>query len=747
MSSARGATNGFNNRQIIRRITWLAAPGGLIPTALICLLAYFYWQSWFEQPNEAFFRLAVGLGILSLLITWLTSRVTAQRLAASMQRLAEAMGKFATGLWDERAIVRQSDPLVQVAMLFNHIADDYRATYQSLTVRPPDKTPAHNPLIEQIVSQVTSAQMLDHFLSDALMSISRAQTAVYAGIYLLEHDEPAQKRLLNLVHFVKTPDFASAAIAEETRDFFPETPGVRIALDKTGQLDWPLKRAVSTGKSIIQEVAFSKEIMEAAVPLVRNGHVMGVIDLFIPARSSEPSAAPLSYRSLWEVEQTANLVALAIESFKYEQGTALPLSADTTQLEAQATQLYLASGQVAQAASEEEAQKGAWGALEHALNPCAVLLGEPTNPEQLRLSFWSGRTSGADEKPVVFTSASLASTFNAYTPLLIIQVDTDEANHAITATEETREQPGTGLPAALFHLASQLGRQTAAFLPVFRNGQVCALMIVGLPTQEISASANATLEPYRSLLEALVSSLERIQTTAKTQRQLAELQAFWNVSQVISIETDLEQLFSTIHHQLETVLGELRSFAIALYEADAGLIRIPYIIEEGQRMEVTPFSLGEGLTSILIRTGQPLLLSEDVEAQSVALGAKQLGEPAKSWLGAPMLHAGKVIGAIIVQDVLHEGRFNKDDQRLLGALASEVGVVIHNARLLEASRQLSRQERLINEISAKIHRSSDIQTILKTTAVELGTALGAQKAAIRLGVSDEPVGLDFGGGQ
>jgi GAF domain-containing protein len=248
-------------------------------------------------------------------------------------------------------------------------------------------------------------------------------------------------------------------------------------------------------------------------------------------------------------------------------------------------------------------------------------------------------------------------------------------------------------------------------------------------------------------VEVLASSLENIRSAVQTQRQLAELRTFWNVSQAISIETDLDHLFLTIHRQLETVLGDLGSFAIALYEAEAETIRIPYMIEEGSRLEVAPFPLGEGLTSILVRSGKPLLLREDVEAQSKALGAKVLGEPAKSWLGAPMLYSGEVIGAIILQDILHAGRFNEDDQRLLSALASEVAVVVHNARLLETSRSQARQERAINEITAKIRRSSDIQTILKSTAVELGSALGVQKAHIRLGFESEPAGTEGGGGQ
>ena len=232
-------------------------------------------------------------------------------------------------------------------------------------------------------------------------------------------------------------------------------------------------------------------------------------------------------------------------------------------------------------------------------------------------------------------------------------------------------------------------------------------------------------------------SIERIRLQAHTRRQLEELRSFWNVSQVISLETETGPLFRTIHHQAERVMGELSSFAVALYDAPSGTIRIPYMIEDGQKLDIAPFPLGEGLTSILVRTRKPLLLDEDVENKSRALGAKVQGQPAKSWLGVPMLYSGEVVGAIIVQDILHEKRFNEEDIRLLSTLASQAAVVVRNARLLEGTRRQAQQERQLNEITAHIRRSADIQSILKTTASELGTALGVRRAHIQLGLEAE----------
>ncbi|MBN1146444.1 MAG: GAF domain-containing protein [Anaerolineales bacterium] len=234
---------------------------------------------------------------------------------------------------------------------------------------------------------------------------------------------------------------------------------------------------------------------------------------------------------------------------------------------------------------------------------------------------------------------------------------------------------------------------------------------------------------------------DRLQWSVSADRQLAEMQTLWNISQTISIsaatETELTSLFQTIHRQVESVMGELNSFAMTLYDAQTDMIRVPYLFEDGQMVDVAPFPLGEGLTSIVVRARSPLMLVEDTERKARELGAKTIGVPAKSWLGVPMLFGGEVVGVIIAQDINREHRFDEDDQRLLSLLAAQVAVVVRNARLLEISRQQAEHERLVNEITAKILRSRDMQGILQTTADELGAVLGARRARIRISAAPD----------
>jgi signal transduction protein with GAF and PtsI domain len=162
------------------------------------------------------------------------------------------------------------------------------------------------------------------------------------------------------------------------------------------------------------------------------------------------------------------------------------------------------------------------------------------------------------------------------------------------------------------------------------------------------------------------------------------------------------------------------------------LVSIPYMVEGDQMLEIAPFPLGEGLTSILIRTGKPLFLVEDVEQQAIALGAKVVGKLAKSWLGVPLLIGNEAVGAMIVQDVDQEGRFTEDNLRFMTTLSAQVAVVVRNANLLDrASKNAERQHNVV-EISNRIRRSIDIETILKNTALEMGSLFNARRVKVEL---------------
>jgi len=103
----------------------------------------------------------------------------------------------------------------------------------------------------------------------------------------------------------------------------------------------------------------------------------------------------------------------------------------------------------------------------------------------------------------------------------------------------------------------------------------------------------------------------------------------------------------------------------------------------------------------------------------------------------PLLVAGDVIGAIVIQDPYQERRFDEDDLRLMVTLASQVAVAIRNARLLESTHRQAERERALNEITAQIRSSGSAQKILQTATEEVARLLGASRARMVLKTGEE----------
>jgi sigma-B regulation protein RsbU (phosphoserine phosphatase) len=111
----------------------------------------------------------------------------------------------------------------------------------------------------------------------------------------------------------------------------------------------------------------------------------------------------------------------------------------------------------------------------------------------------------------------------------------------------------------------------------------------------------------------------------------------------------------------------------------------------------------------------------------------------RSEMAIPLLYRSELLGVLNVESE-QPAAYAENDEELLGTLGGSLAAIIANARLLEQIRAQAERERILFEISDKIRRTTDMETILSTTASELTRAIGANSAKIRVGVA--PVGKD-----
>lgn len=104
-------------------------------------------------------------------------------------------------------------------------------------------------------------------------------------------------------------------------------------------------------------------------------------------------------------------------------------------------------------------------------------------------------------------------------------------------------------------------------------------------------------------------------------------------------------------------------------------------------------------------------------------------------IAVPIELRGQVIGAIEVEFGAASANINAAAESLdmIQAVAQRLAVSVDNARLFEQTQELAQQEFELNSISSKIQGHTDIQELVKVALHELGVALDADAAAIRLG--------------
>jgi GAF domain-containing protein len=273
------------------------------------------------------------------------------------------------------------------------------------------------------------------------------------------------------------------------------------------------------------------------------------------------------------------------------------------------------------------------------------------------------------------------------------------------------------LPPPLASYTRQLGCEAAAYVPVLQKGQLRGFVFIGAhPGQEISEEV---IDAFSRTIRLTANALETSSSITEPldERRALERRALDTLAANAATVDELRSFYASIHDQVRSVIGSF-GFVIALYDPRTNSIHIPYLYEDNTFSSIESFPLGEGLTSVLIRTREPLMLVEDTEKRALGMGAKIAGKPAMSWLGVPLLARGEAIGALIIQDLEHEHSFNEGDLRFMVSVANQVSGAIHNVRLIEESKQTAVQFETAAEIARDISSSLDLDELLQK-AVEL----------------------------
>jgi GAF domain-containing protein/DNA-binding response OmpR family regulator len=211
---------------------------------------------------------------------------------------------------------------------------------------------------------------------------------------------------------------------------------------------------------------------------------------------------------------------------------------------------------------------------------------------------------------------------------------------------------------------------------------------------------------------------------AEAKQRATELATVNNISKALASQLDADELIQFVGDQMKD-LFRANIVYLALLNEKTNIVHFPYQFGD----EMPPLKLGEGLTSKIIVSQEPLLINRDMEEFRQQVGLTRIGKAAASYLGVPIPVGDKIIGVLSVQSTEHENSFNESDLRLLSTIAASVGVALNNATLFEDVKQAKMEAEAATKAAEKANdaKSAFLSTVSHELRTPLTSVLGFAK--------------------
>ncbi len=610
--------------------------------------------------------LAVGtIGAMGIFIYYGTKRII-----EPLKTLSEITRKFAEGDTSQRAVESDSnDEIAHLSRSFNYLADQIEDNYKSLENKVNERTLQIQTAAE-VAQNVTAIPDLDLMLKTTAELLVQQFGFYQASIFLKD-------RSGRNIEFKSGYGSASRELAERNYS---------LPIGSQSIIGWVAENNQARVVSDVTEdpLHLKNELLpetrsEACVPVSLGDRLLGVLDV----QSTQPGA--FSPDSILMLKTLASQVATAIQTTSLVEASNINFQ--------ELDRLYRSSRLIAEAKDEAEVIHVGGLILKNSPHP-AILLKVSGNG----LKTLTASETIMEDIPQTWLSEGIPSD-NA-------RLETYLSRGSMTASSASAD-----LPSSLKDILRALGLLTGVFLPVKGRDSLRAMIFIGSKQQ---APASVSIQPYENLADLMSVAIQRANAIADTERHLQEVESLASINEISASISDIQTFFHALLGKIQQSIGDF-NLIVAMYEKATNSIRIPFSYENRKVVSIPPFPLGEGLTSILIRTRQPLMLVKDAERKAAELGAKIMGKPAKSWMGAPMIIQGEPIGALIIQDLDREEAFNDADLKFFTAIANQVAGAIKNVDLLEESKRKALQLETAAEIARDISGSLNLDELLSKT--------------------------------
>jgi len=306
-------------------------------------------------------------------------------------------------------------------------------------------------------------------------------------------------------------------------------------------------------------------------------------------------------------------------------------------------------------------------------------------------------------------------------------------------TDDVRNEPD------LAPLSELLGENAMALLilPLATEQHLTAFVFVQM-SGEARFRGNE-LEIARTISNQASIALENARLYQSSVRTADRFAILNETSSLFSAGFDPQEIYSAVHKSAERLMP-LDSFVITLLDAENNEIDPVYLMDRGKLFAGQRVPLGKGMSSEVIQSAKPLLVSSIEEANQLnSMKAGEEDEETQSIVAVPMIVGGRALGMLSAQSYL-PGIYNDEDVQVLGTLANQAIVAIQNSRLLAQTQELASElEARVVERTSELQREKQNTETLLRILTEVSSSLDLERALNRtLALLNEAIGAEQG---
>lgn len=268
-------------------------------------------------------------------------------------------------------------------------------------------------------------------------------------------------------------------------------------------------------------------------------------------------------------------------------------------------------------------------------------------------------------------------------------------------------------------------------LPLFVRGQVVGGIRLDIRRENRTFTTDMA-EVAQTILAQVVVGLQNIRLLAESQRRSEQLQRVNQFSQTLQSTLDMRDILETALNEIHRIIPVER-MTIALLDPAVNALRTVALYANGENyLTLTngvPMQLQGSPVGRAWESGQLLHIPDIVQEHGVA--ADDVRE-LRALLVTPLAGRSTALGIISVghsQAYIYGETDIIVFQQMIGLLSA----AIENATVFARSQRQARNEALVNEIATQLQQQVELDDMLQIAANDLGRALGARRARIRLG--------------